>query len=105
MEITDDSAALPPDVVEVKEGVGMSDSDQQRVVITSDVVDALLEGKPENADTSNIDNLVEKLCSSNYSRLQHLHRQWILNNLHQQSLKLHQRRTHLKSKITFTFCT
>lgn len=58
--ITDDSAALPPDVVEVKEGVGMSDSDQQRVVITSDVVDALLEGKPENVDTSNIDNLVEE---------------------------------------------
>ncbi len=58
--ITDDSAALPPDVVEIKEGVGMSDSDQQRVVITSDVVDALLEGKPEKADTSKIDNLVEE---------------------------------------------
>ncbi|WP_165310115.1 AAA family ATPase [Vibrio ziniensis] len=58
--IVDDSAALPPDVIEVKEGVGMSDNEQQRVVITSDVVDALLEGKPEKTDTSKIDNLVEK---------------------------------------------
>lgn len=58
--ITDDSAALPPDVVESEEGVGVSDSDQQRVVITSDVVDALLEGKPEKADTSKIDTLVEE---------------------------------------------
>lgn len=57
---TDDSGALPPDVVEDKQGVGMSDDEQQRVVITSDVVDALLEGKPENVDTSKIDNLVEE---------------------------------------------
>ncbi len=56
----DDSAALPPDVMEMNDGVGMADDDQQRVVITSDVVDALLEGKPENADTSDIDNLVEE---------------------------------------------
>lgn len=58
--ITDDSAALPPDIVESQEGVGVSDSDQQRVVITSDVVDALLEGKPEKADTSKIDTLVDE---------------------------------------------
>lgn len=54
----DDSSALPPDVKESTEGVGQSDSDQQRVVITSDVVDALLEGKPETADTAAIDALV-----------------------------------------------
>ncbi len=56
----DDSSALPPDVMEMSDGVGVADDDQQRVVITSDVVDALLEGKPETADTSDIDNLVEE---------------------------------------------
>lgn len=45
--VEDDSAALPPDVKESSEGVGIADSDHQRVVISSDVVDALLEGKPE----------------------------------------------------------
>jgi len=55
----DDSAALPPDVIESSEGVGLSDSEQQRVVITSDVVDALLKGKPGKADTSVIDKVVE----------------------------------------------
>ncbi len=57
---TDDSGALPPDVIEDNQGVGTSDDEQQRVVITSDVVDALLEGKPESTDTSKIDNLVEE---------------------------------------------
>ncbi len=56
----DDSSSLPPDVMEMSDGVGVADDDQQRVVITSDVVDALLEGKPEKADTSDIDNLVEE---------------------------------------------
>ncbi len=56
---TDDSAALPPDIVEVSDGdgVGLSDEEQQRVVIASDVVDALLEGKA--TDTEAIDNLVQ----------------------------------------------
>lgn len=43
----DDSAALPPDVKESLEAVGIADSAHQRVVISSDVVDALLEGKPQ----------------------------------------------------------
>ncbi|QXO17634.1 MULTISPECIES: SPOR domain-containing protein [Vibrio] len=41
----DDSSALPPAVIESSEGVGKADGDQQRVVITSDVVDALLDDK------------------------------------------------------------
>lgn len=56
----DDSMALPPDVTEQVESVGNADDDQQRVVITSDVVDALLEGKAEQADTSAIDQVVEQ---------------------------------------------
>ncbi|NVD05454.1 NACHT domain-containing protein [Vibrio sp. JPW-9-11-11] len=56
----DDSLALPPDVTEQVESVGNTDDDQQRVVITSDVVDALLEGKAEQADTSAIDDVVEQ---------------------------------------------
>lgn len=58
-DAVDDSSALPPDVMEMNDGVGIGDDEQQRVVITSDVVDALLDGKPEQADTSDIDNLVE----------------------------------------------
>ncbi|EKO5124342.1 SPOR domain-containing protein [Vibrio fluvialis] len=57
-QLEDDSSALPPDVKESTEGVGQADSTQQRVVITSDVVDALLEGKPQTADTSAIDKVV-----------------------------------------------
>jgi DamX protein len=57
-QLEDDSSALPPDVKESTEGVGQADSNQQRVVITSDVVDALLEGKPQAADTSAIDKVV-----------------------------------------------
>lgn len=56
----DDSMALPPDVTEQVESVGNADDDQQRVVITSDVVDALLEDKAEQADTSAIDQVVEQ---------------------------------------------
>ncbi|MEL7290595.1 MAG: AAA family ATPase [Pseudomonadota bacterium] len=56
----DDSMALPPDVTEQVESVGNADDDQQRVVITSDVVDALLEGKAEQTDTSAIDQVVEQ---------------------------------------------
>lgn len=41
----DDSSALPPAVIESSEGVGEADGHQQRVVITSDVVDALLDDK------------------------------------------------------------
>lgn len=56
----DDSLALPPDVTEQVTSVGNADDDHQRVVITSDVVDALMEDKPEQADTSAIDEVVEQ---------------------------------------------
>ncbi|MFI3273645.1 SPOR domain-containing protein [Vibrio sp.] len=56
----DDSSSLPPTVVEDTASVGEVEQDQQRVVITSDVVDALLDDKPESADTSAIDAAVEE---------------------------------------------
>ncbi|MCK6263163.1 AAA family ATPase [Vibrio sp. ZSDE26] len=52
----DDSLSLPDDVVDQTVSVGSADDNQQRVVITSDVVDALLDDKP--VDTSNIDNAI-----------------------------------------------
>lgn len=54
----DDTAALPPDVVDTTASVGIED-DGKRVVINSDVVDALLQGKAEATDTSAINNVVE----------------------------------------------
>lgn len=56
----DDSSALPPDVTEQVSSVGNADDDHQRVVITSDVVDALLENKAETVDTSDIKAVVEQ---------------------------------------------
>lgn len=56
----DDTDALPPSVTQEISSVGIGDDENQRVVITSDVVDALLEGKPEQADTSVIDQVVEE---------------------------------------------
>ncbi|OCH53513.1 AAA family ATPase [Vibrio sp. ZF57] len=56
----DDSSSLPPTVVEDTASVGEVEQDQQRVVITSDVVDALLDDKPESTDTSAIDAAVEE---------------------------------------------
>ncbi|MFM2610591.1 AAA family ATPase [Vibrio chagasii] len=56
----DDSSSLPPVVVEETASVGEVEQDQQRVVITSDVVDALLDDKAESADTSAIDAVVEE---------------------------------------------
>ena len=56
----DDSSSLPPVVVEGTASVGEVKQEQQRVVITSDVVDALLDDKPKNADTSAIDAAVEE---------------------------------------------
>lgn len=56
----DDGSSLPPTVVEDTASVGEVEQDQQRVVITSDVVDALLDDKPESADTSAIDAAVEE---------------------------------------------
>jgi DamX protein len=60
----DDTSSLPPVVVEETVSVGAEQDTQQRVVITSDVVDALLEGKPETVDTQNIDDVVEENSSS-----------------------------------------
>lgn len=57
---TDDSSALPPVIIEDMTGVGTVSQDQQRVVITSDVVDALLDDKPESVDTSTIEAAVEE---------------------------------------------
>ncbi|WP_192889508.1 SPOR domain-containing protein [Vibrio bathopelagicus] len=56
----DDSSSLPPVVVEGTASVGEVKQEQQRVVITSDVVDALLDDKPKSADTSAIDAAVEE---------------------------------------------
>ncbi|MEZ8102450.1 SPOR domain-containing protein [Vibrio bivalvicida] len=56
----DDSLALPPDVTEQVLSVGNTDNDHQRVVIESDVVDALMEGKAEQVDTSKIKQVVEQ---------------------------------------------
>jgi len=56
----DDSSSLPPVVVEETASVGEVEQDQQRVVITSDVVDALLDDKAQGADTSAIDAAVEE---------------------------------------------
>ncbi|NMS31796.1 cell division protein DamX, partial [Vibrio parahaemolyticus] len=53
----DDSDSLPPAVTEEVASVG-SDDNQQRVVIESNVVDALLEGKADSADTKAIDDAV-----------------------------------------------
>ncbi|MDW1901682.1 SPOR domain-containing protein [Vibrio sp. Vb1337] len=53
----DDSDSLPPAVTEEVANVG-SDDNQQRVVIESNVVDALLEGKTDSADTKAIDDVV-----------------------------------------------
>ena len=56
----DDSSSLPPVVVEETASVGEVEQDQQRVVITSDVVDALLDDKAQTADTSVIDAVVKE---------------------------------------------
>ena len=56
----DDSSSLPPVAVHETASVGEVEQDQQRVVITSDVVDALLDDKAQSADTSAIDAAVEE---------------------------------------------
>tara|TARA_Y100001960_G_scaffold324509_1_gene405041 strand:+ start:201 stop:1685 length:1485 start_codon:yes stop_codon:yes gene_type:complete len=55
----DDSQSLPPAVTNEVTSVGSSDDGHQRVVITSEVVDALLDDKPESVDTSAIEQVVE----------------------------------------------
>lgn len=60
LEAEDDSASLPPSVTDEVTSVGDTDSQQQRVVINSEVVDALLEGKEDTVDTSAIQQVVEE---------------------------------------------
>lgn len=58
-EAEDDSQSLPPTVTDEVSSVGSSDGDLHRVVITSEVVDALLDDKAETVDTSEIEQVVE----------------------------------------------
>ncbi|NLS13477.1 AAA family ATPase [Vibrio sp. SM6] len=52
--IADDSSALPPSVLTETVSVGVADEPHQRVVIESNVVDALLEGKPASVNTQSL---------------------------------------------------
>lgn len=55
----DDSASLPPEVVDTPQSVGVIEDNSQRVVITSEVVDALLENEAEQADTTDVEQVVD----------------------------------------------
>ncbi|OLQ85342.1 cell division protein DamX [Vibrio panuliri] len=57
--VEDDSSALPPEVVNKPESVGVIEDDSQRVVITSEVVDALMENEAQPADTAEVEKLVD----------------------------------------------
>lgn len=74
----DDTSALPPDVVDTTASVGIAD-DGKRVVINSDVVDALLQGKAETADTSDINNLVESTQAATELKTQTLQQTQVQN--------------------------
>jgi DamX protein len=74
----DDTSALPPDVVDTTASVGIAD-DGKRVVINSDVVDALLQGKAETADTSDINNLVESTQAATELKTQTLQQTQVHN--------------------------
>jgi len=52
--VQDDSNALPPRVVETKERVGVEDNENNRVVISSDVVDALIDSEKTKKDMPQI---------------------------------------------------
>jgi DamX protein len=58
----DDSQALPPDVTSTSGSVGETDT-RKRVVITSEVVDALIKGEDQKQDTEQIDNVVEETAA------------------------------------------
>ncbi|WP_070970603.1 SPOR domain-containing protein [Vibrio sonorensis] len=58
-EAVEDTDALPQELMDGSVLIGGADAEQQRVVITSEVVDALMEGKPEQVDTSVIETAVE----------------------------------------------
>ncbi|WP_200856044.1 hypothetical protein, partial [Klebsiella pneumoniae] len=71
-------SALPPDVVDTTASVGIAD-DGKRVVINSDVVDALLQGKADTADTSAINNLVESTQAATELKTQTLEQTQVQN--------------------------
>ncbi|CAM3564859.1 hypothetical protein VA7868_00019 [Vibrio aerogenes CECT 7868] len=56
----DDSGALPPDIVDQTANVGVDDQGR-RVVVSSEVVDALMEGKPESSDTSQLHQVANEV--------------------------------------------
>jgi DamX protein len=64
--VTDDSDALPPAVVSDGANVGVEDKGQ-RVVISSEIVDALMEGKPEKADTEKLHQVARQLVPTTQS--------------------------------------
>ncbi|WP_114767323.1 SPOR domain-containing protein [Vibrio rhodolitus] len=59
LAVEDDSSALPPEVTDKPESVGVIEDNSQRVVITSEVVDALLENEAEQVDTTEIEQVVD----------------------------------------------
>ncbi|EEY48291.1 hypothetical protein VIG_001713 [Vibrio cholerae INDRE 91/1] len=69
---------MPPDVVDTTASVGIAD-DGKRVVINSDVVDALLQGKADTADTSAINNLVESTQAATELKTQTLEQTQVQN--------------------------
>ncbi|MGF1910191.1 AAA family ATPase [Vibrio kasasachensis] len=58
-DVEDDSNALPPEVTDAPASVGVIEDNSQRVVITSEVVDALLENEAEKVDTTEIEKIVD----------------------------------------------
>ncbi len=68
--IKDDADALPPEVTKTVEQVGVEDSDRKRVIISSDVVDALLDGEKQNNETeTDEEELIPDAPSSDPIRL------------------------------------
>ncbi|SJN57513.1 hypothetical protein VR7878_02353 [Vibrio ruber DSM 16370] len=61
--VTDDSNALPPSVTSDSDRVGVDDDQgQQRVVISSEVVDALMDGKAESVDTKPLADVARQVA-------------------------------------------
>jgi DamX protein len=58
----DDSKSLPPDVTSHSGSVGETDT-RKRVVITSEVVDALIKGEDKKEQTEAIDNVVDETAA------------------------------------------
>ncbi|ASA56057.1 SPOR domain-containing protein [Vibrio gazogenes] len=59
--VNDDSNALPPAVTSDSDRVG-EDDQGQRVVISSEVVDALMDGKAESADTKQLKDVARQVA-------------------------------------------